>query len=94
MKLEQRVAVITGVGSGIGQAMVLLFEEKLSVKESRTAKYSRYPSALAGKEDDSGEHQPDMGLDHPVLWQQKGKLQYFTSEPYYVNHVCLFILFD
>jgi hypothetical protein len=55
----------------------------LSVKESRTAKYSRYPSALAG-EDTSGERQPDMGLDHSVLWQQQGKLLYLTSEPYYV----------
>src|SRR5438876_9319204 len=39
------------------------FEEMLSVKESRTAKYSGYPSALVG-EDTSGERQPDMGLDH------------------------------
>ena len=60
------------------------FEEMLSVKESRTAKYSGYPSALVG-EDTSGERQPDMGLDHSVLWQQHGKLQYLTSEPYYVT---------
>src|SRR5258705_482563 len=59
------------------------FEEMLSVKESRTTKYSRYPSALAG-EDTSGERQPDMELDHSVLWQQQGKLLYLTSEPYYV----------
>src|SRR5229473_1587524 len=60
------------------------FEEMLSVKESRTAKYSGYPSALTGK-DTSDERQPDMGLDHSVLWQQHGKLQYLTSEPYFVT---------
>ncbi len=26
-----------------------------------------------------------MGLDHSVLWQQRGKLLYLTSEPYYVT---------
>ena len=61
------------------------FEEKLEVKESRTWKYAGFPCDLIGKEIDIDLSRKDMGLDHTVLWQQKGKLLYLTSESYYVS---------
>lgn len=63
------------------------FEERLEVKESRTQVYDTIPASLAGVKDvDLDEdYGRDMGMDHPILWQQQGKLKYLTWEPYYIG---------
>lgn len=63
------------------------FEERLGVKESRTQVYGMIPASLAGVKDVDlyEDYVQEMGMDHPILWQQAGRLKYLTWEPYYIS---------